>query len=67
MGEEGERGSVLGLQQGLGSFARMLAPPLGTWLLQRWTPGLPFAAAAVMVAIAFLASLAVREPEPSER
>jgi MFS family permease len=52
-----ERGGVIGVQQGLGSFARMIAPPLGTWLLQRFTPGTPYFLAALLMGVAFLLSL----------
>lgn len=38
--EEREQGSLLGLEHGLFSMARIVGPPLGTWLLQKgsfWT------------------------------
>jgi multidrug resistance protein len=52
-----EKGSVAGVQQGLGSFARMIAPPLGTWLLQRFGSGVPFYASAALMIAGFLLSL----------
>lgn len=52
-----ERGGVLGLQQGLGSFARIIAPPLGTWLLQSISTGSPYFLSSALMGIAFLLSL----------
>lgn len=58
----GERGGVLGVQQGLGSLARMVAPPLGTWVLQRFGTDSAYYAAGGLMGVAFLASLFVKEP-----
>lgn len=52
-----ERGGVLGLQQGLGSFARIIAPPCGTWLLQNISIGSPYFLSGALMGIAFLLSL----------
>jgi len=52
-----ERGEIAGLQQGLGSFARIIAPPLGTYLLQRVNTGTPYYMAAALMGVAFLLSL----------
>ena len=51
------KGGVLGVQQSLSSFTRILAPPLGTWLLQRFSPAAPYVLSAVLMAIAFVLSL----------
>jgi MFS family permease len=63
-----EKGSVMGVQQSLGSLARMIAPPLGTWLLQRFGAGVPFYTSGVLMILAFALSLRIppirREPEP---
>ena len=56
-----ERGSVLGVQQGLGALARMIAPITGTWLLEHASIGAAYTAAAVLMAVAYLCSLAVRD------
>lgn len=55
-----DRGGVMGAQQGLGSFARIIAPPLGTWLLQRFSTGTPYQLSGVLMGIAFLMSLTLR-------
>jgi DHA1 family tetracycline resistance protein-like MFS transporter len=55
-----ERGGVMGVQQGLGSFARIIAPPLGTWLLQRFSTGTPYFLASGLTGIAFLLSLGLK-------
>ncbi|HXG24390.1 MAG TPA: MFS transporter [Chthonomonadales bacterium] len=52
-----ERGGVLGLQQGLGSFARIIAPPFGTWLLQSISIGSPYFLSGTLMGIAFVLSL----------
>jgi len=52
-----ERGGILGLQQGLGSLARILAPPLGTWLLQNISTGSPYFLSGILMGIAFFLSL----------
>lgn len=62
-----ERGGVMGVQQALGSFARIIAPPLGTWLLgvQLFTRfGSPYFLSATVMAVAFLLSLNLK-PGPS--
>ncbi len=62
-----ERGGVMGVQQALGSFARIIAPPLGTWLLgvQIFTRfGSPYFLSATVMAVAFLLSLNLK-PGPS--
>ena len=52
-----ERGSVMGVQQGLGSLARVAAPLLGTWLLQQFGSGVPFYVSAALMLLAFAMSL----------
>ena len=52
-----EKGAVMGVQQGVGSLARMVAPPLGTWLLQRFGAAVPFYLSGVLMSLAFLMSL----------
>jgi MFS family permease len=63
---EGERGGVLGVQQGLGSLARMVAPPAGTYLLQRFSPATPYYLAAGLMGLAVIAALTLGRaaPEP---
>jgi len=55
-----ERGGLLGVQQALGSFARIIAPPLGTWLLQRFSPATPYMASAALMGLALTLSLNLR-------
>jgi MFS family permease len=59
-----ERGETMGVQQGLGSFARMIAPPLGTGMMEVksfGTPfGLPYYVGALLMAIAFFLSLNIK-------
>ncbi len=66
----GERGGVLGVQQGLSSFARIIAPPLGTWLLTIRLGALYGSASYVLSAglmfLAFFLSLKLREPPSME-
>jgi MFS family permease len=52
-----ERGGILGVQQGLGSCARISAPPSGTFLLQHFHTGTPYFVAAALMGLAFLLSL----------
>jgi MFS family permease len=54
---ESEKGSVMGVQQGVGSLARMVAPPLGTWLLQRFGSATPFYVSGALMLVGFLLSL----------
>src|SRR5438477_9505400 len=56
-----ERGALSGAQQGLGSLARILAPPLDNTLigLPHGT-GIPFFLAAALMGISFLLSLRLR-------
>jgi DHA1 family tetracycline resistance protein-like MFS transporter len=54
-----ERGSIMGVQQSMGSMARVFAPLLGTWMLQKMGEGVPYYASAVLMAIAFLMSLKI--------
>jgi multidrug resistance protein len=61
---EGERGGVLGVQQGLGSLARMVAPPAGTYLLQRFSPATPYYLAACLMGLAVIAALTLGRPAP---
>ncbi len=54
-----ERGSIMGVQQSMGSLARVFAPLLGTWMLQKMGEGVPYYASAVLMGIAFLMSLKI--------
>jgi len=53
------RGAVSGAQQGLGSLARVIAPPINNALVGVWT-AIPFLASSVIMAGAFLLSLRLR-------
>ncbi len=46
------RGAISGAQQGLGSLARIIAPPINNTLVGIWT-GIPFLASAVIMSAAF--------------
>jgi DHA1 family tetracycline resistance protein-like MFS transporter len=50
------RGAISGAQQGLGSLARIIAPPINNTLVGIWT-GIPFLGSAVIMAGAFILSL----------
>jgi MFS family permease len=56
---KGERGALMGVQQSLGSFSRIIAPPLGTWLLQRFGTGIPYFTSAILMTVAFFLSLGI--------
>lgn len=61
-----ERGEVHGVQQGLASMARMIAPPTGTFLLQRFGTASPYiTAAAIMAVAAGLSMMLARNAPPS--
>ncbi len=51
-----ERGTLSGAQQGLGSLARIIAPPINNTLIGIQT-AIPFVCSAVLMGIAFLLSL----------
>jgi MFS family permease len=51
-----ERGTLSGAQQGLGSLARIIAPPINNTLIEVHT-AIPFLCSAVLMGIAFLLSL----------
>lgn len=58
-----DRGSTMGVQQSLGSFARMIAPPLGTAMLVPGVGvafGLPYYVAAVLMVVSFFLSLNIK-------
>lgn len=64
-----ERGAVMGVQQSLGAFARMIAPPLGTAMLVRGVGvpyGLPYYVAAVLMLVAFFLSLRIKRIPSSQ-
>jgi MFS family permease len=61
-----ERGGTLGVQQGLGSLARIVAPPLGTWLLQGFGTGTPYFAASVLMGLALLLTLNIKKIPDSD-
>jgi DHA1 family tetracycline resistance protein-like MFS transporter len=60
------RGAVSGAQQGLGSLARIIAPPINNSLVQVWT-GIPFLASAAIMAWAFTLSLRLHPLKASHR
>lgn len=57
-----ERGSLMGVQQSLGSLARIVGPPLGTWLLERHGTGTPYFVSGALMLVALLLSLMIRPP-----
>lgn len=59
-----ERGMLSGAQQGLGSLARIVAPPVNNYLVGVSTP-IPFISSSVLMAIAFGLSLRLRQPAAS--
>lgn len=54
-----ERGTLSGAQQGLGSLARIIAPPINNSLVQVHT-GIPFFGSAALMCAAFLLSLRLK-------
>jgi multidrug resistance protein len=54
-----ERGTISGAQQGLGSLARIIAPPINNTLVAMNT-AIPFVSSAVLMGIGFLLSLRLR-------
>ncbi|MEM6702557.1 MAG: MFS transporter [Acidobacteriota bacterium] len=64
-GEKGA-GQLLGVQQAYGGSARILGPLLAGWALERSGLAAPFLLGAAVLAVAALAALGVRQPEPPE-
>ncbi|MEM9405662.1 MAG: MFS transporter [Acidobacteriota bacterium] len=62
-GEKGA-GQLLGVQQAYGGSARILGPLLAGWALERSGLAAPFLLGAAVLAVAALAALGVRQPEP---
>ena len=56
-----ERGSISGTQQGLGSLARMIAPPINNYMVGMNT-AIPFLSSFVMMSVAFGLSLRLKQP-----
>ena len=56
-----ERGSISGTQQGLGSLARMIAPPINNYMVGVNT-AIPFLSSFVMMSVAFGLSLRLKQP-----
>lgn len=56
------RGEISGVQQGLGSLARIIAPSINNRLVEVWT-GIPFIISAILMAISFGLSLRLGKPE----
>jgi MFS family permease len=54
-----ERGMLSGAQQGLGSLARIIAPPINNTLIQFHT-GVPFFSSSLLMSVAFLLSLKLK-------
>jgi MFS family permease len=63
------RGTVLGAQQGIGSLARIIAPPINNYLVGV-NSGIPFTASGCLMGIALGLSVRLRQPsldsEPTE-
>lgn len=64
-----ERGTLSGAQQGLGSLARIFAPPINNWVIMYRT-WIPFASSAALMFVAWLLSFNLRgirtdEAEPA--
>ena len=57
-----ERGTISGAQQGLGSAARIIAPPINNALIQFYSP-VPFVFSAVLMFVAFGLSMKLRPAE----
>ncbi len=55
-----ERGGIFGIQQGLGSLARIVAPPLGTLLLQQYSTATPYIVSAILMIVTFGLALRLR-------
>jgi MFS transporter, DHA1 family, tetracycline resistance protein len=60
-----ERGTLSGAQQGLGSLARIVAPPINNWIIEK-NSAIPFLASAVLMGIAFVLSLGLRNAPTTE-
>ena len=60
-----ERGSISGTQQGLGSLARMIAPPINNYMVGVNT-AIPFLSSFVMMSVAFGLSLRLKQPTQTE-
>jgi DHA1 family tetracycline resistance protein-like MFS transporter len=59
-----ERGTISGAQQGLGSLARVIAPPINNFLVGFYS-AIPFICSAVLMSIAFALSLSLKNPPNS--
>ena len=59
-----ERGAISGAQQGLGSLARIVAPPINTTLVALNT-AVPFVSSAVLMSVAFVLALRLRPLQPA--
>jgi hypothetical protein len=66
---KGNRGTVLGAQQGIGSLARIIAPPINNYLVGI-NSAIPFTASGCLMGIALGLSVRLRQPsiksEPTE-
>jgi MFS transporter, DHA1 family, tetracycline resistance protein len=60
-----ERGTLSGAQQGLGSLARIIAPPINNRLIEVNT-AIPFLSSAVLMGVAFFLSLSLRDVPRTE-
>ncbi len=54
-----ERGTLTGAQQGLGSLARIISPPINTYMVQK-KASLPFFASAAIMLVGFMLSLRLK-------
>ena len=60
-----ERGQLSGVQQGMGSLARVIAPPLNNTLVSI-NPAIPFLISSVLMSAAFLLSLRLKPLQQTE-
>ncbi len=61
---DGQRGAVLGVQQSVNAFARIVGPIMGGLLFQHLAPGAPYLAGALIVAVTVAILLPVRSRDP---
>jgi len=61
-----ERGQTLGLQQAFGGVARVAAPIWATFVFQAVGPGTPFLISGVIVAVAAVVAIGLRQPQVAQ-
>ncbi len=57
------RGTILGAQQGIGSLARIIAPPINNYLVGV-NSAIPFMASGCLMGVAFGLSVRLEQPRP---